>query len=92
MEEEIDEIYEMIKRTIVGALIAVVVLGGLIVAGYIFAQIFSAPMVDEVSNPSETGTGVKGVPAIGGVNASVEITKESEAEIEKVDTDGDGMS
>lgn len=74
------------------ALLIFAVVVGLAFAGYVLAQTYNAPMISGVSTPSEVGTGAEGPPVIG-ANASADSTNESEeAEIEKIDSDGDRMS
>ena len=74
-------------------LLFILVLIGALVATYSFAH--NAPTV-EVFSPSEVGTGAgpgrmtgEGLPVIEAANIT---TNESEAEIEKIDSDGDGTS
>ena len=78
-------------------LVVVLVVAGLVVAGgYIFSQMFNTPTISEVSHP-DVGTASEGQPAAPATapeaNVSADTTtNESKAEIEKIDTDGDGMS
>lgn len=67
-------------------LLFALVLAGLIVAGVAYAQ-FYAPLVDKVSTETALTEG-----AGGGAAIPAAIGNESKAEMEKIDTDGDGIS
>ena len=73
-------------------IVELAVVGLIVVASLVAVQIFAfnTSTVEDVSTPFEVGTEIGGVPAIGVVNVSANESEETE--IEKIDTDGDGLS